>query len=179
MDRAQAPAAITAAAVRYGVPPALALAVANAESGINPNVRDGGAGEIGIFQLMPKTAAWLGVASPRDAEANIDGGVRFLSYLLTKYNGDARLALTAYNGGEGNIARGTTSPEARAYAERVLQSAGGAEIVAAAAAAVPAAAADWSWLPAPVFSAAAVPNIPIEAALGLLLASGAYLAWRA
>ena len=63
-------------AAAYGVPVDLALAVAQRESGFQQSAR-GAAGEIGIMQLMPPTAAALGVNS-YDAEANIEGGVRLL-----------------------------------------------------------------------------------------------------
>src|ERR1051326_8048001 len=79
-------AAIQAAAARYGVDPALALAVARQDSGPNPAAVSP-VGAIGLFQLMPATAAGLGV-DPRDPVQNIDGGVRYLSQLLKQYQGD-------------------------------------------------------------------------------------------
>src|SRR5579864_1756835 len=63
---------IQQAAAKYGVDPALALAVANQESGYNQAARSS-AGAIGIMQLMPSTAAGLGV-DPTDAAQNVDGG---------------------------------------------------------------------------------------------------------
>lgn len=96
-------ASITATANQYGVPPSLALAVAQIESSMNPAARSS-AGAIGLFQLMPSTAAGLGV-DPNDPLQNIQGGVEYLSQLLTQYNGDTSLALAAYNAGPGNVAK--------------------------------------------------------------------------
>ena len=92
---------ITTVAQRYGVDPALALAVAQAESGLNPNAVSS-AGAIGLFQLMPATAAGLGV-DPKDPLQNIEGGIKYLSQLLDKYNGDVSLTLAGYNAGPGNV----------------------------------------------------------------------------
>lgn len=94
---------IAAAAARYGVPANLATAQARAESNFNQNAVSP-AGAIGVFQLMPATAAWLGV-DPYNIEQNIDGGVRYLSQLLTQYGGDVKKALAAYNWGPGNLAK--------------------------------------------------------------------------
>jgi soluble lytic murein transglycosylase-like protein len=99
MDVAQQ---IVATAQQYGVDPALAIEVATAESGMNPNVGDSSAGAIGIFQLEPPTAAQLGV-DPRDPLQNIDGGVRYLRQMLGKFP-DVGAALGAYDWGPGNVA---------------------------------------------------------------------------
>jgi len=112
---------ISSNASRFNVPPALALAVATKESGLNQAAR-GSAGEIGVFQLQPGTAADLGV-DPYSLSGNIEGGVRYLSTLFSRF-GDWGTALEAYNGGQGNVARGTVSPAAQSYAESVLASAG-------------------------------------------------------
>ena len=94
--------AIIAEAQRQGLDPALAIEVARRESGMNPNAPDGAAGEIGMFQLMPATAAGLGV-NPRDPQQNIVGGVSLLRQLVGKY-GDPAKALAAYNWGPGSAA---------------------------------------------------------------------------
>jgi len=110
---------IQATAGRHGVDPALALAVAQAESSFNPAAQ-GSDGEIGLFQLMPGTARDMGVTDPWNIPSNIEGGIRYLRYLLDRYKGDENRALAAYNGGLGNMDRGTTSQQAWDYAGNVL-----------------------------------------------------------
>src|SRR4051794_987078 len=92
---------ITAEALRQGISPELALAVARRESGFNQGAR-GTSGEVGVFQLMPATAAGLRV-DPYDLGDNIRGGVSYLRQLLTTYGGNTETALQAYNGGPGNV----------------------------------------------------------------------------
>jgi soluble lytic murein transglycosylase-like protein len=101
--------AVTAAAIKYGVDPAFALAIAQRESAYGQNKGPSAAGAIGVMQLMPRTAAGLGVNPYNDSE-NIDGGVRLLSQLLRQYNGDPLQASAAYNWGSGNLASGKTMP---------------------------------------------------------------------
>lgn len=89
-------------ATTVGVPPAIALAVAERESGTQQFKADGSlvtgrAGEIGIFQLMPATAAQLGV-DPSDAAQNIGGGVSYLKRMYQMF-GDWKLAVAAYEAG--------------------------------------------------------------------------------
>ncbi len=92
---------ILSAAQAAGInPPQLALEVAIQESGLNQNAR-GAAGEIGIFQLLPSTAAMLGV-DPTDPAQNIQGGCRYLAMLLTQF-GDPVAAVAAYNAGPGTV----------------------------------------------------------------------------
>jgi soluble lytic murein transglycosylase-like protein len=88
-------------ATRYGVAPELAIEVATAESGLNPNTPDSSAGAIGIFQLEPATAASLGV-DPRDPVQNIDGGVRYLRQLLNQFS-ELAAAVGAYDWGPGRV----------------------------------------------------------------------------
>jgi soluble lytic murein transglycosylase-like protein len=112
---------IQQAATKYGVPVNLARAQAMAESGGNQDVVSG-AGAIGVFQLMPSTAAGLGV-DPNDVTQNVDGGVKYLSQLLKRYNGDQTLALAAYNAGMGNVAKyGGVPPfaETQNYISKIL-----------------------------------------------------------
>lgn len=109
---------ITSAAQQYGVDPALALAVAKTESSFNPNAVSP-AGAIGVMQLMPATAAGLGV-DPSDPQQNIQGGVQLLSQLLDKYNGNVQQALWAYNAGPGAVASGNLPAETAAYIPTVL-----------------------------------------------------------
>jgi len=113
---------ITQVANQYGVPPALAIAVAQTESSLNPNAT-GAAGEQGLFQLMPATAAQLGVTDGYDPTQNIQGGVAYLSQLYAQY-GDWNTALLAYNAGPGNVAAGTVPASSYSYASSVMANAG-------------------------------------------------------
>jgi soluble lytic murein transglycosylase-like protein len=112
--------AIEAAATRAGVDPRLLAAITRAESGFNPNALSG-AGAVGLTQLMPGTAAGLGV-NPTDPFANLDGGARYLAGQLDSF-GRVDLALAAYNAGPGAVrqAGGVPDyPETQAYVGRVL-----------------------------------------------------------
>lgn len=95
------PQMIADAASRYGIPSNLALEVAIKESGLNQNAISS-AGAVGVMQLMPSTAADLGV-DPTDAQQNINGGVQYLAQLLSEFAGDQAKALAAYNWGPGNV----------------------------------------------------------------------------
>lgn len=92
---------IVAAAPSYGVSPAMALAVAQAESNFNPNAVSP-VGAQGIFQLMPATAAGLGVTNAFDPTQNINGGLSYLSQLMSEFSSPEE-ALAAYNWGPGNV----------------------------------------------------------------------------
>jgi hypothetical protein len=112
---------IISAAYRWGVDPEVALAVAEQESGLNQGAR-GSSGEIGIFQLMPGTAAGLGV-NPYDVGQNIDGGVRYLGQQYQRF-GSWDLALAAYNAGPGRVAAGTIPASTQGYVNAILASLG-------------------------------------------------------
>jgi soluble lytic murein transglycosylase-like protein len=93
-------AKIVTAAAQYGVPPDLALRVATQESG-GRQAAVSSAGAIGVMQLMPATAAGLGV-DPYNEDANIAGGMKYLSQMYGRY-GDWNDAVAAYNAGPGTI----------------------------------------------------------------------------
>lgn len=90
------------AAEKYNVPVNLLMAVGKAESGFNADAVSS-AGAQGVMQLMPATAAALGVDNAFDARSNIMGGAKYLSQKLQQYNGDIDLTLAAYNAGSGNV----------------------------------------------------------------------------
>jgi hypothetical protein len=114
------------AAAQYNVPENLLKAVAKAESGYDANAVSS-CGAQGVMQLMPSTAAALGVQNPFDAEQNIMGGAKYLNQMLSRYDGNAELALAAYNAGSGNVAKyGGIPPfkETQTYVARVMDYAG-------------------------------------------------------
>jgi soluble lytic murein transglycosylase-like protein len=101
---------VNGAAKSEGVDPQLVQAVIDQESASKPcavSVK----GAQGLMQLMPATAAELGVKDAFDAKQNVEAGTRFLKQLLTKYNGDVSLALGAYNAGAGRVDHDGGIPE--------------------------------------------------------------------
>jgi soluble lytic murein transglycosylase-like protein len=90
------------AAAAYGLAPALLRAVAEKESSLRPCAVSP-AGALGLMQLMPETAAWLGITDPFDVEQNVHGAARFLRFLLDRFDNDLGLALGAYNAGPGRV----------------------------------------------------------------------------
>jgi soluble lytic murein transglycosylase-like protein len=95
---------INAAATSNGIDPALLKGLVSQESGFNPSARSG-AGALGLTQLMPGTAASLGVTNPLDPVQSLQGGAKYLREQLDRFGGDERLALAAYNAGPGAVAR--------------------------------------------------------------------------
>lgn len=93
---------ITETADRYDLDENLLKSQIRAESGFNVHAVSS-KGAMGLMQLMPDTAKWLGVKNPWDPVQNVDGGARFMAWLLNKYKGDIPKALAAYNWGPGNV----------------------------------------------------------------------------
>ena len=116
---------IRAAADRYGVDADLIHCVIAVESNFNPkaisrmNAR-------GLMQLLPSTAARMGVKSIFDPKENVDGGTRYLRDMLARYHNDITLALAAYNAGPDNVTKyGNRVPpysETRLYVQKIARS---------------------------------------------------------
>lgn len=110
------------AAEKYGVDAKFLKSIAKCESDFDPACVSH-SGATGIMQLMPATAAELGVSDSYDPYQNIMGGAQYISELLDKYNGNTSLALAAYNAGSGNVAKyGGIPPftETQNYVNKVL-----------------------------------------------------------
>jgi soluble lytic murein transglycosylase-like protein len=108
-------------ATAHGVSPHLVKAVIQQESAFNPNARSH-KGAMGLMQLMPQTAAELGVSDPYNPSENIRGGVAYLKGLLVKFEHNVQLALAAYNAGPTAVTKyGTVPPyrETRDYVKRI------------------------------------------------------------
>jgi soluble lytic murein transglycosylase-like protein len=110
------------AARRYAVSEELVVAVIEVESQFNPRAVSP-RGAQGLMQLMPATAATLGVRDVFNPKENIHGGVKHLAWLMERFDGDVPTVIAAYNAGEGAIARNRGVPpsrETREYVKRVL-----------------------------------------------------------
>jgi hypothetical protein len=120
-DAQQLDAVIDEASATYGVSADLVKAVIQTESAFNP-VAVSPVGALGLMQLMPVTAAYLGVADPFDPRQNVNGGVKYLSMLLDRFNGNVALALAGYNAGPTAVARHKGIPpyrETRGYVQKI------------------------------------------------------------
>lgn len=116
---------IAQAASRCGIDPAVLHGLIQQESGFDPNARSG-AGALGLTQLMPSTAASLGVTEPLNPAQSIEGGARYLSEMLQQFGGNVSDALAAYNAGPNAVrAYGGVPPypETEAYVSKVLANA--------------------------------------------------------
>jgi soluble lytic murein transglycosylase-like protein len=101
-ERLQAEYYVRAYARHYGVPISLVRSIVQQESGWK-TCTVSAKGAVGLMQLMPMTAARLGVRNRCDIEQNISGGVRYLAWLIHKFHGDLRLVTAAYYAGEAVI----------------------------------------------------------------------------
>ena len=109
-----------AAADKYGLPRVLVRSVMAAESGMQADALSP-KGAIGLMQLMPETARFLG-ADPHDPAQNVDAGVRYLHDLLLRYGGGLWHALAAYNAGPGAVDKYRSVPpysETLNYVDRI------------------------------------------------------------
>ncbi|TSA44220.1 MAG: DUF4124 domain-containing protein [Deltaproteobacteria bacterium] len=115
---------IAKASERYRVDSTLIKAIIKAESNFNHRAVSP-MGARGLMQLMPTTAATLQVKDSFHPETNIDGGVRYLRYLMNLFNGNLPLVLAAYNAGENTVLRYNNRippyHETQSYVRRVLR----------------------------------------------------------
>jgi soluble lytic murein transglycosylase-like protein len=108
-------------ASQQNVPSKLVKAVITVESNYQERARSR-KGAMGLMQLMPETARRYAVADPYEPKSNIEGGIKYLRFLLDQF--DLRLALAAYNAGEAAVRRFggiPPYPETRQYVDRVLE----------------------------------------------------------
>ena len=107
---------------QHGVDPKLVQAMIRQESGFNP-IAVSPKGAMGLMQLMPETAASLGIEDPFDIEQNIKGGVRFFKACLNKFDQNLPLALAAYNAGPGRVVEHQGIPpikETQTYVKKIV-----------------------------------------------------------
>jgi len=113
---------VSKAATKYAIEPELIHAVIKTESNGNHRAVSR-KGARGLMQLMPSTASDMNVSNPFNPEQNIDGGTRYLRFLLEKFNGNVTLALAAYNAGPGTVERyGAVPPisETQQYVKKIF-----------------------------------------------------------
>ncbi|HEY2477650.1 MAG TPA: lytic transglycosylase domain-containing protein [Solirubrobacterales bacterium] len=118
---------IEGACAKYGVEPALLAGLIEQESHFDPTVGSP-AGAQGLTELMPETAASLGVTDPHDPAQSIEAGARLLSEKLAEFGGNTELALAAYNAGSGAVQQYNgipPYPETQEYVKKVLGYAAG------------------------------------------------------
>jgi soluble lytic murein transglycosylase-like protein len=129
MPDPQLSALIEAAATRESVKPALVRAVIRQESGFRPCAVSP-KGAQGLMQLMPATAERFKVENPFDPAQNVDAGTKFLKELLTRYSGDVKLALGAYNAGAARVDGSGAVPdiaETKDYVSNIINDLGAEE----------------------------------------------------
>jgi soluble lytic murein transglycosylase-like protein len=107
---------------RNSVDPLLLYSIMHQESSFKPRAMSN-KGARGLMQLIPSTASRFGVTNIWDPKQNIEGGARYMRFLLNLFNGDVRLALAGYNAGEGAVMKyGNQVPpysETREYVRRI------------------------------------------------------------
>src|SRR5579863_9062685 len=121
---AQIYALVNSNATTMQVDPALVKAIIANESGFNANATSK-VGAQGLMQLMPETAAGLGVTNSYDPAQNVMGGTKYIKGLLDRFNGDVKLAVAAYNAGPNAVEKyGGVPPyaETQNYVQNVLAS---------------------------------------------------------
>jgi soluble lytic murein transglycosylase-like protein len=114
---------VNAASTRNNIDRDLILSVIRAESGFNPDAVSP-KGAQGLMQLMPQTAARLGVQNALDPATNVEGGTRYLGQLLARYHNNLLLALAAYNAGPQRVEQYRGVPpfrETRVYVARIIR----------------------------------------------------------
>jgi hypothetical protein len=118
-------ALIETVALKHGIDPALVHAVIEAESNYRPTAKSH-VGARGLMQVMPATGRDLGVKSAgmlMDPQQNLEAGVKYLKFLLERFNGDLPTAIAAYNAGPGAVSRYDgipPYPETQNYVRKVL-----------------------------------------------------------
>ena len=117
---------IQSSAAKYAVDPNIVRAIMRAESSFDPNAGSS-AGAQGLMQLMPGTAAGLGVTDINDNAQNVDAGVHYFAMQMETFHGDVRKALAAYNAGPGAVQRyGGVPPyaETQNYVDKITAEVG-------------------------------------------------------
>jgi soluble lytic murein transglycosylase-like protein len=118
---------IIEAGAKYGVDPKLIYYVIRQESRFKPKARSGKDAQ-GLMQIISATAQRFNVGNRYDPEQNIGGGVRYLKWLLNRFDGDLKLALAGYNAGEGSVAKcGNKVPdykETKNYVQKITSAYG-------------------------------------------------------
>jgi len=113
---------INRACSRFGVDPSLVHAIVKVESDFNPYAISR-KGAMGLMQLMPQTADTMNVRNTFSPDENVEGGVKYLRYLLDRYEGNITLALAAYNAGETAVKKWGTIPpfkETQEYVKKIM-----------------------------------------------------------
>ena len=121
-ERQQIAAWVRRLAPDYGLDPNLILAIIQTESNFNPQARSP-ANALGLMQLIPSTAARFGVKDRANPVQNLHGGMAYMRWLLSFFDGDLRLSLAGYNAGERAVEKYLGVPpykETKAYVKKVL-----------------------------------------------------------